>query len=264
MLVRRLVPWLAVVGLASVLAAGCGSDDGPVGSAGPSTTSGAPSADPGDAAVKQPVIVDLAVPRQDPAAVERAQDEVMRALGSHGTLSRRLTATAQMAVSVDEEGRRILARLPVVGRVHEDRADPPGASGSDAVPQGRASAGPSSDTSSVAPAADSVPPSTTTTVPPATTAPSSAPSTRVAAEPTGARQQVIVDLAVPAQSPAAVEAAQDEVMSALGAHGTLARRLTATAQMSVSVDAEGRRILDGHPLVARVHVDTPTGSATTN
>ena len=166
MLLRRLVPWLALVGLSSVLAAGCGSDDGTTGSAGSPSTTGAPAADqvgvpqgpsttaaaadtssvprttaatapstpttPAPAAVapstvaaspRERVIVDLAFSAAPPSAVETAQDEVIAALGDHGTLLRRLTATAQMSVSVDAEGRRILGRHPLVARVHADTAD---------------------------------------------------------------------------------------------------------------------------------------------
>lgn len=54
-----------------------------------------------------------------------------------------------------------------------------------------------------------------------------------------------------------IEAAQDEVAADLDSHGRLLRRLTATAQMSVAVDGEGREILDAHELVARVHEDDP-------
>lgn len=56
---------------------------------------------------------------------------------------------------------------------------------------------------------------------------------------------------------ARIEAAQDEVVADLGAHGELRRRLTESAQMSVGVDGRGREILAGHRLVARVQDDAP-------
>jgi hypothetical protein len=160
---RRLVPWLALAGLSTVLATGCGSDDGTTGSAGSPSTTGAPAADqvgvpPGPsttavaadtspaprtnatpapsttsgaaaiapstvASPRERVVVDLAMPAQPQSAVEAAQDQVIAALGDHGTLLRRLTATAQMSVSVDVQGRRILAAHPLVARVHVDTAD---------------------------------------------------------------------------------------------------------------------------------------------
>lgn len=246
---RRLVPLLALLGL-SFLAAGCASDDDGAGSSGP-LGSGVPSTDAG---AMQPVIVDLAVPPEPATGVERAQDEVMRALGSHGTLTRRLTVTAQMAVSVDDEGRRILGRLPLVARVHEDSADGTTGASAGTAPQSRPSAAIATDTSAV-------PRTTTAAAPAAPTTSTTSPRVPPPAA-SSAREPVIVDLAVPAQPQSGVEAAQDEVIGALGDHGTLTRRLTATAQMSVSVDAEGRRILNGHPLVARVHGDT--ADSTTN
>ncbi len=83
------------------------------------------------------------------------------------------------------------------------------------------------------------------------------------------REQLVVDLAVEWRPEhelsdeevrlqrARIETAQDEVLGDLGAHGRLSRRLTATAQMAVSVDDEGRQILAGHRLVAAVHDDEP-------
>lgn len=164
---RRLVPWLALVGLSTVLAAGCGSDDGTTGSAGSPSTTGAP-----------------------------ARDQVGVQPGPSTTTAAAETSSA---------------------------------------------------------------PRTTAAPAPSTTSGAAAVAPSTVASP---RERVIVDLAVPAQPRSAVEAAQDQVIAALGAHGTLLRRLTATAQMSVSVDAEGRRILAAHPLVARVHVDTADSSAT--
>ncbi len=85
------------------------------------------------------------------------------------------------------------------------------------------------------------------------------------------REAVIVDLAVEWrpehelsdeevwEQRARIEAAQDEVLSDLGAHGRLSRRLTETAQMALTVDAEGRGILAEHRLVATVHEDRPGG-----
>ncbi len=92
----------------------------------------------------------------------------------------------------------------------------------------------------------------------------------------GKREVVIVDLRVEhrpehelsreelARQRARIEAAQDQVLRDLGDHGTLSRRLTETAQMAVSVDAEGRRILAGHPLVARVHENRPEAPDSTS
>jgi hypothetical protein len=56
---------------------------------------------------------------------------------------------------------------------------------------------------------------------------------------------------------ARVQAAQDEVLRALGGHGRLVRALHETAQASLAVDAEGREILRGHPRVAAVNDDDP-------
>jgi len=189
MLLRRLVPRVALVGLLSVLA-GCSSDDGPIGLAAPSITTGVPSVDPGVTRAEPPVTVDPAVPPGPPPG--------------------------------------------------------PSSTGAPAVDPGLPS------TTAVA-----IPP-TTISVPSAGAAPAPPSAT------TSAREQVIVGLAVPTQPESAVEAAQDEVMAALGDHGTLSRRLTPTAQMSVAVDPAGRQILDGHPLVARVDVDAPGGFSTTN
>jgi hypothetical protein len=87
---------------------------------------------------------------------------------------------------------------------------------------------------------------------------------------TAPRELLVVDLAVEHRPEselddaartaqrARLERAMDEVVGALGSHGQLVRRLTATAQMSVRVDAEGRRALASHPLVAAVHDDTPS------
>jgi hypothetical protein len=105
--------------------------------------------------------------------------------------------------------------------------------------------------------------------PTAETTGSTAPAV-VAPPVTAARELVIVDLDVDhrpeselddagrAAQRGRLERAMDEVIAALGPHGELARRLTATAQMSVRVDAEGRRILGSHPLVAAVHDDAPS------
>ena len=60
---------------------------------------------------------------------------------------------------------------------------------------------------------------------------------------------------------ARIEAAQDEVVGDLGRHGELRRRLTETAQMSLGVDDEGRRILERHELVKRVSDDTADAPA---
>lgn len=91
-----------------------------------------------DAERRQPVVVGLAVgwaPESGLTVEERgaqrqrieaAQDEVLRSLGGHGSLSGRLTATAQMALSVDAEGRQILVRHPLVAAVDDDTAEPAG------------------------------------------------------------------------------------------------------------------------------------------
>lgn len=241
----RLGVWVAFLALWSVGAIGCGADEADIGS-GPSSTSASSTA-PAHESERQPVIVDLAVAVEPPAGVEAAQDQVVRALGTHGALTRRLTATGQMAVSVDREGRRILTGHPLVARVHDDIPD---------LPTGQPTSGAATPSGSQ----PSVVPDHNTPVPAAEAAPGSEQATDDGGVIPGERQQVIVDLAVAPEPPAGVEAAQDEVVGALGTHGALSRRLTATAQMAVSVDTEGRRILAGHPLVASVHDDVPASA----
>lgn len=88
------------------------------------------------------------------------------------------------------------------------------------------------------------------------------------------RSPVIVDLAVDwrpegelsdddrVEQRRRIEAAADEIITALGDHGEVHRRLTMTAQLSLSVDDDGLAILERHRLVATIHDDTtsaPTG-----
>lgn len=90
---------------------------------------------------REQVVADLAVDwrpesqltederRQQRARIEAVQDEVVRDLGVHGSLTRRLTETAQVALAVDVEGRRILERHPKVRSVSDNRASPPAGAG---------------------------------------------------------------------------------------------------------------------------------------
>jgi len=92
-------------------------------------------------AERSDVIVDLAVAWEpesglspeaasaQQARIERTQDAVVRALGTHGTLLQRLTATAQMVVSVDAQGRSQLAGDSRVAAIHDDTAQPPAGTG---------------------------------------------------------------------------------------------------------------------------------------
>ncbi len=136
---------LLMVGMAA--ACGSGSGRSPSGAAAPSTSTAAtgtaaPTAPPGQGhpaptGQRSEVIVDLAV-RWEPESglsqaaaaaqavrIEAVQDELLRALGSHGTLVRRLTSTAQLALSVDAEGRALLSRSSQVAALHDDVARPP-------------------------------------------------------------------------------------------------------------------------------------------
>jgi hypothetical protein len=243
---RRLSLFALVVGLVGAGAA-CGDDDGTDAQTAP-TTSVAPTTTVAGAADRRVVIVGLRVERRPEseltaaevqaqrARIEAAIDDVLKALGAHGQVSRRLTETGQLAVSVDSEGEKILSTHPLVGSVGDDSPEP--ATGGSPT---------------TAPAAGT---GTTVTTP-------------------GERRSLIVNLNVAwtpesqlttdavARQRARIEVAQDQVVLDLGAHGELSRRLTETAQMAVSVDEEGRGILSGHSLVAGVgenQAETP-GSA---
>jgi len=118
------------------------------------------------------------------------------------------------------------------------------------------------------------PTSAATAAPSSTPRGSTAPPGQGNPAPIGQRFEVIVDLtgqwepdrglapAAAAARAARIEAVQDDLIRALGSHGTLVRRLTATAQLALSVDAEGRSLLSRSPQVAAVRDDVarrPTG-----
>ena len=156
-------------------------------------------------------------------------DEVLKDLGAHGQVSRRLTETGQLAVAVDTEGEKILSTHPLVGSVGDDSPDP-------------ATGG----TPTTVPAAGTA---TTRGTTDPTTTPAQPDST--SATTPGERRSLIVNLNVEwtpesqlsaeavARQRARIEVAQDQVVLDLGGHGQLSRRLTETAQMAVSVDERG-------------------------
>jgi hypothetical protein len=213
------------------------------------------------------------------ARIEAAQDEVVAALGDQGRLDRRLTPTAQMVVSVDDQGLLRLSRHPLVERFEPDEAGPAAATSGAAPPVADALAdarggAPSSGAPATSPGAPSTGPATTAPATPTSSPVAGSPPSTVASSGTGAeRQRVIVTLEVgwapegqlaPAEREAQrqrVENAQDEVLAALGGEGSLSRRLTSTAQMSLSVTGAGLVILGNHPLVASTAPDA-TGAAT--
>jgi hypothetical protein len=62
------------------------------------------------------------------ARIEAVQDEVVRALAGHGTLTQRLTETAQLVVSADPTGLTVLTSHPRVKSVQPNLANAPSTS----------------------------------------------------------------------------------------------------------------------------------------
>ena len=252
-MVRRVSLLVVIVGLLGVACGGGGSSD----ARRTTTTSVPPTTTVLGEAERLLVLVDLEVERPEgelTAAefqaqrdrIDAAMDELLRDLGDHGEVARRLPETAQLAVSVDREGEMILSTHPLVGNVGGE------------APEGATGRTPTTTVPATGTATTGAPPDRTTTTPPV-----AQPGTTAATTP-GERRSLIVTVNVGwtpesqlsaeaiASQRARIEGAQDQVVLDLGAHGQLSLRLTESAQMVVAADDEGRLILAGHPLVAGV------------
>ena len=263
---RYLDRWMALAAV-MVAAVACGNDAGP--SAAPAPTSVVSMA-----SVRQ-VIVDLAVPWRPEGGlsaaelaaqrsrIESAQDQLVASGDGHISLTRRLTETAQVVLSVDDEGRRRVQASALAAKVDENVPDAPsGVTGGPA---------PSTTAVTVASPASTAPIASTRGT--GTTAPTAAATTTTAAA--GRRSSIVslagtwspesqLSAAARADQRARVEAAQDEVVRALAGHGVLTQRLTETAQMVVSVDPTGLTILSSHPRVKSVQANTADAPSTSS
>ena len=132
-MVRRLSPLVLVVGVLVVglVLVACGDDEGT--DARPATTTSvAPTSTVAAAAERRVVVVDLKLERRpeseltaaefqaQQAQIDVVMDQVLKDLGEHGEVSRRLAETGQLAVAVDSEGEQVLSAHPLVGSVGDD------------------------------------------------------------------------------------------------------------------------------------------------